>query len=274
MSYPGDEPDLEAVCEFLGLTDDPESHATYATEAHRCYRLPNPTRIASTHQETYCLGANHQNCPIYLGEGVAQTTPTATPPPQRPGGRGDEEGAVAGPPRQQRPRGGQQRQQPGQLGPRPRPGGISMPAATIGLLALAVAIVGLAFLIQRLLGDDGGETPAIADTEATQTAEAAGANGDGNGDDEPTPVDGGDDNGDGGGNGDEEPTQPTDEETPPPDDGNGNGGQGTYTVQSGDFCASIANEFGVTTDQLLQANPEINEDCTNLSVGQEIVIPQ
>lgn len=273
MSYPGDEPDLEAVCEFLGLTDDPESHATYATEAHRCYRLPNPTRIASTHQETYCLGANHQNCPIYLGEGVAQTTPTATPPPQGPAGRGNEEGAVAGPPRQQRPRGGQQRPQPGQLGPRPRPGGISMPAATIGLLALAVAIVALAFLIQRLLGDDGGDVPAITDTEATQTAEAAGGgdNNNGNGDEDPTPIDGGEETPE---NGDGEPTEPpADEDTPTPENGGNGDGQQTYTVQPGDFCATIANEFGTTVDAIIEANPDVGENC-EIFPDQELVIPQ
>ena len=66
---PGDE-DFGAVCPYLGLADDADSHATYATEAHRCYRLPNPTRIATGHQETYCLGANHVSCPVYLGEGV------------------------------------------------------------------------------------------------------------------------------------------------------------------------------------------------------------
>ena len=50
--------EYSAVCPYLGLADDADSHATYATEAHRCYRLTNPTRIATPHQENYCLGAN------------------------------------------------------------------------------------------------------------------------------------------------------------------------------------------------------------------------
>src|SRR6185312_6761800 len=70
VTFPADQEEFGGVCPYLGLADDADSHATYATEAHRCYRLPNPTRIATGHQETYCLGANHVSCPVYLGEGV------------------------------------------------------------------------------------------------------------------------------------------------------------------------------------------------------------
>jgi len=65
-----DQGEFGQICPYLGLTDDSDSHATYATEAHRCYRLPNPTRIAAGHQETYCLGNNHVSCPVYQGEGI------------------------------------------------------------------------------------------------------------------------------------------------------------------------------------------------------------
>jgi LysM repeat protein len=276
MSFPGDEPDLEAVCEFLGLADDAESHATYATEAHRCYKLANPTRIASQHQENFCLVANHANCPVFLGEGV-QRTQTATPPPQRPQPRdpADLEPVAAPAP----PRGGRQGQRPGRpqrpeagtLGPRPRPGGISMPAATIGLLALAIVVVGLAFLVQNLLGGDddnpglspadvtatnealsatrtaqagsGGETPSNGQTPGAQTP-AAGT---------PTP-----------GNGDDATATPDEGETP------GGGGE-TYTVQPGDFCSTIAAEFGTTVEDLIEANG-LDADCS-IFEGQELVIP-
>lgn len=283
MSYPGDEPELESVCDFLGLADDPESHATYATEAHRCYRLERPTKIAGTHQENFCLGANHRECPVFLGQGVAQTTTTATPPPAEPSYAGSEpSGAVRGPRgpvpgpgigRPQRPR-----REPGTLGPRPRSGGISMPAATIGLLGLAIAIVGLAFLVQRILddGDNGGNTPAgVLGTqqalEETQTA-AAGANGDeptqatgGNGDDPTAPAGNGDDptQPTGGGNGDDpDPTEPA-----------GGGGETTHIVESGDNCSTIASQYGVTSQDIIDANG-LSPACNELQVGEELIIPQ
>jgi LysM repeat protein len=280
MSFPGDEPDLDAVCEFLGLADDAESHATYATEAHRCYKLANPTRIASQHQENFCLVANHANCPVFLGEGV-QRTQTATPVPQRPQPRDPADlepvAAAPAPPRGGRPNqrpGRQQRPEAGTLGPRPRPGGISMPAATIGLLALAVVVVGLAFLVQNLLGgddDNPGLSPEdVAATNealnATRTAQAGGGGGE-------TPSNGGETPGaetpgaetPTPGNGDEPTATPGEGETP----GGGNGE--TYTVQSGDFCSTIAAEFDTTVEDIIAAN-DLDEDCT-IFEGQELVIP-
>ncbi|KAF8966665.1 hypothetical protein BDZ97DRAFT_1917471 [Flammula alnicola] len=40
-----------------------------------------------------------------------------------------------------------------------------------------------------------------------------------------------------------------------------------YTVQSGDFCGKIDDQFGITLAQLLTWNPEINSGCTNIQVG-------
>jgi LysM repeat protein len=45
----------------------------------------------------------------------------------------------------------------------------------------------------------------------------------------------------------------------------------TYTVQEGDYPASIAEKFGVSLDDLLAANPGINP--TGLHIGDVIVIP-
>ena len=45
----------------------------------------------------------------------------------------------------------------------------------------------------------------------------------------------------------------------------------TYTVQQGDTISSIALDFGVSTDDLLAANPEISPNA--MSVGQVINIP-
>lgn len=44
-----------------------------------------------------------------------------------------------------------------------------------------------------------------------------------------------------------------------------------YVVQSGDTFYSIAVKFGVTVDEIVQANPTINPNA--LSVGAEVVIP-
>ncbi|MBI5035393.1 MAG: LysM peptidoglycan-binding domain-containing protein [Chloroflexi bacterium] len=46
---------------------------------------------------------------------------------------------------------------------------------------------------------------------------------------------------------------------------------GTYTVQWGDWLSKIANQFGVTTQQLVAANPGINPNF--ISPGQVLNIP-
>lgn len=45
-----------------------------------------------------------------------------------------------------------------------------------------------------------------------------------------------------------------------------------YTIQSGDTLSAVAAEFGLTLEQLLQANPTIT-DPGLISVGQTILIP-
>jgi hypothetical protein len=44
-----------------------------------------------------------------------------------------------------------------------------------------------------------------------------------------------------------------------------------YTIQPGDTLWSLANEYGLTVDEIIDANPEIDPD--NLMVGQVIIIP-
>ena len=49
---------------------------------------------------------------------------------------------------------------------------------------------------------------------------------------------------------------------------------GTYAVQSGDTCGSIAEAHGITADELIAANRAVvNEGCTNLVPGDELKIP-
>lgn len=47
----------------------------------------------------------------------------------------------------------------------------------------------------------------------------------------------------------------------------------TYVVKAGDVCWRIAQDFGIATSRLLEANPRIDENCSNLRVGWELVIP-
>lgn len=281
--------EYSGVCPYLGLADDADSHATYPTEAHRCYRLPNPTRIATPHQETYCLGSNHVTCPVYLGEGVPKAPLAAAaaapfrPAPEPAGtvrgpqgragaGRGrnanrqpEEAAAVA------TPRPGRRAQSPGQLGPRPRSGGVSMPVATVALFALALVVIVLAFVIQNVVGGDGdGDANLPADVvatnqalQATRTAQAG------------TPG----------------ATQPAGAATTPANNQTpgtattpnrtttttasptGAAGGENYTVASGDTCGAIASREGVTTAALIAANPAVNAECSNLQVGQVLRIP-
>ena len=45
----------------------------------------------------------------------------------------------------------------------------------------------------------------------------------------------------------------------------------TYTVQKGDTMSTIAQQFGVSLDELQAANPEVNPSA--MSVGQVLKIP-
>lgn len=280
--------EYSAVCPYLGLADDADSHATYATEAHRCYRLPTPTRIASPHQESYCLGANHVTCPVYLGEGVPQTqrpaaaagvaagagaaaaagAASSAAPPEEPQVRGPRPGQRA--PRQpaeQKPR----RPNAGTLGPRPRAGGISMPVATIGLFALALVVVGLAFAIQRIVDDGDDDTLSPSDVVATsaalnktQTAQAGGTNG------QQTPQPSTTQTQQAGGQTPGASTTATGSRTPTTGTPAANR---THVVKAGEFCGAIAEANNVTLAALLAANNMTEADCTNLRVGQELKLP-
>ncbi len=259
MTFPTTEEEYPGVCQYLGLADDADSHATYATEAHRCFRLENPTRIATSHQESFCLVANHANCPVYKGEGVGATTASAAARPERTTATKAPREATprpqrtkpAGRPTPDRPL----RTSPGSLGPRPRAGGISMPVATIGLFALAVAVIALAFWIQSIVGDDDTSKPAGPSATATTpvnrtaTTPAVATRTGTPGTPVGTPTPGATTTGTPG------------SVTPGP-------AAGTYVVKAGDNCGTIAEANNVTVAQLQSLNPAINADCTNLNVDQ------
>jgi LysM repeat protein len=129
--------------------------------------------------------------------------------------------------------------------------------ATIGLFVLAVVVIALAFWIQSIVGDDDddGGTPA---SEQTQTAQTQTANAGGDGTQEP----------------DGSPTdEPTGTETAGEDSTPTPSGENTYTVQAGDTCFSIAEANGVTLEEFLVANNLDDESCTQLEIGQVVIIP-
>ncbi len=274
MTYPTDQDELN-VCRHLGLSDDQESHATYATDAHRCFKLDTPTKIATQHQERFCLGAEHPNCPIFKGEGLARTgragagAAAAGSPFDRPSRPNVETESsptkpVRAPRAPQRP----SPDKPFKLGggpgfsPRPRAGGISMRTMTIGLFILAAVVLALAFLIQNVVGGDDGKTLTPAEVQQTQAAlkpttpaTAAATRTAGAG----TP---------GGTPGNSATATAQANRTPTGSATSTAPAAGTYTVKAGDSCQAIADANGVTLDQLRQLNPTIDATCSNLGIGQ------
>ncbi len=251
-----------AVCAYLGLVDDSDLHSTYATDAHRCYRLPDPTRIATQHQEQFCLTAAHPVCPIYQGEGVEATTQPAAAGESASasaldalGGPDGGDGAPvsSAPPRSPFTTPAARWVATGLRKPL-QDGELSMRAATIALFALAIVVVVVAFLINRQLGDDGdiapAATPAPATAIPTEPPTPAPT-------EPPTPA----------------PTEPpTPAPTPPPATPPGGNGT-THVVQPGDTCSAIAVANDVALDAFLAANDMTEADCLSIQPGQELIIP-
>jgi LysM repeat protein len=61
--------------------------------------------------------------------------------------------------------------------------------------------------------------------------------------------------------------------TPPPSETPTPSGPVTYIVEAGDTLFSIAEQFGITIDQLLAYNPEIAANPDSIGVGSQIIIP-
>jgi LysM repeat protein len=111
--------------------------------------------------------------------------------------------------------------------------GVNVPRVAVLFGALAVAAVAL-FFLPALLGVGGPDRPDASGTTPPASAEPSVAT-------SPTPV--------------PEPTPQT------------------YTVRSGDNLSRIARQFGVTVDQILDANKDTISNPNRISVGQVIVIP-
>ncbi|MEN9934380.1 MAG: hypothetical protein RLZZ387_959 [Chloroflexota bacterium] len=71
-----------------------------------------------------------------------------------------------------------------------------------------------------------------------------------------------------------EPTaEPTPEPTPEPTAAPAPAGPRRYTVQPGDTLRSIAEQFGVSIQDIIRASELTPEEADSLGVGQELVIP-
>lgn len=254
--------DATVACPYLGLADDADSHATFATDAHRCFRLPNPTRIASGHQDAYCLSDNHLTCPVYLGEAVSQTRQEGrTAAGAARAGAAAAAGSAVN--EEQLEDGDDELPPNGEegLSPRPRPGGIPMPALTIGILVLAAIVLGLAIWINDLGGDDdGGLVP--SDILQTQTALETLQAGTPGATTEPT------------GSAETSTAEPGTTTTPTIPTATATSDQGqAYTVVAGDTCTAIAEKNSISLEDLFIANDLNNESCALLAIGRELVIP-
>jgi LysM repeat protein len=142
-----------------------------------------------------------------------------------------------------------------------------MPVATIGLFALAIVVIALAFAVDQLVGGDGGDKPSPADTVGTTTAQKTIAAGGGGQQTRPagqttpatsqTPGTG---------------QTPGGSTTPGASPTNGASGK-TYTVVANDTCGAIAVEKNITLQQLLDANKMTEADCSKLAIGQVLKLP-
>lgn len=267
-----------SACNYLGLVDDGDLHATYATDAHRCYRLPNATRIATQHQERYCLTAEHPSCPVYRGEGVEATTQPSPAPAESAATAASASAAAASasepasmpPAATAGTAGGAQpptrprtpfatpgtRWLPSGLRQPLRDGELSMPVATISLFALAIVVVAVAFIVNRQLSDDGDTAPAALTPTPTAAATATPA--------APTPT--------------AAPVTPTAAPTPtatptPAPTPEPTPAARVHIVVPGDTCGGIAAANDVTLDAFLAANELTEDDCLTIQPGQELIVP-
>jgi nucleoid-associated protein YgaU len=271
---------LPAVCPFVAFADERDLRAAEPDHRHRCYAESPPAPRAIAHQSRYCLSPTFTGCPIFQdwaareAARISDAPAPAMPPPD--GGFFDEPvaadreafggasaagtaGAASASPHEgpddDDPGGGSaededagfnaapasrewERVRPRRDYPRLGRSRRTSPVL-IALVLLAVAAVAVFFLPSVLRGLLGGGTA------ASPTATASGS-------------------------GSVAPTGsatavPSPTATPGPT-------QLIYVVKSGDTLTRIADQFDVTVEQILAANPEITNP-NNISVGQQIVIP-
>lgn len=281
---------LPTVCPFVAFADERDLRAAEPDHRHRCYAEAPPAPRALAHQSRYCLSPTFTDCPIFqdwAAREAARVSDAPAPSVATSGGLFEEpvatardagsaagaEGA-AGESRaghaafEEYAAAREQAYQPAEdeddedltdddmvaspapamrewerVRPRrdyPRLGRSRRRSPVlIGLVVLAVAALALFLLPSFLRGLFGGG-PAASPTATALGSGSAAPTGSPTAPGSPTPTPG--------------PTQLV------------------YVVKSGDTLTKIANEFDVTIEELLAANPEITNPNA-ISVGQPIVIP-
>ena len=56
-------PEWGEICPILGSSSDTETPYNFPTRRNRCFADYTQTSISYSHQESYCLGGNYEQCP-------------------------------------------------------------------------------------------------------------------------------------------------------------------------------------------------------------------
>jgi LysM repeat protein len=62
-------------CPYVGLTDDPETHLLFPSVRNVCHRARPQAAVRPDYQLAHCLCDGHLDCPIFLGNKAAQPLP-------------------------------------------------------------------------------------------------------------------------------------------------------------------------------------------------------
>jgi LysM repeat protein len=60
-----EEPLRAGRCPFVGSAADPGTALAFPSDANHCYRTDQAIPVSAIHQETYCLSMRHTSCPVY-----------------------------------------------------------------------------------------------------------------------------------------------------------------------------------------------------------------
>ena len=62
-------PFVTPTCPYIGLKNDPSVFFSYPSNGNQCYHCRPPAVPLQAHQQAYCLGASHADCPVYQQTG-------------------------------------------------------------------------------------------------------------------------------------------------------------------------------------------------------------
>jgi LysM repeat protein len=56
---------IKQNCPYIGLKEDPTTALNFPSAGNHCYKTQPNSSINASHQQNYCLSANHITCPVY-----------------------------------------------------------------------------------------------------------------------------------------------------------------------------------------------------------------